>query len=69
MIKWILTTFEIWFGLKVNFYKSHVIFLDEYDIHMMVIENIMGCVRGEFPFTSLGIPLRKTTFKRRNGEI
>lgn len=49
VIKWILKTFKIWSGLKVNFYKSHIIGIGGYNTCIMMIESIMGCVRGKFP--------------------
>lgn len=51
-------------GLKVNFHKSHIICIGGYNTRMMVIESLMGCVRNKFPFTYLGIPLRKAILKR-----
>lgn len=56
MWKWILHSFELWSGLKINCNKSHTIFMGRIDVNNLIIERIIGCPRGEFSIKYLGAP-------------
>lgn len=60
---------EIWSELKVNYHKSHILFLGDHDIGMMITEKIMGCLRGNSPFTYLGILLREGKLGRQDWSV
>lgn len=67
--KWILQTFELWSGLKINYNKSHIIFMGELNVDNVITEKIMGCTREGFPIKYLGVPLRGTKLRKENWTV
>lgn len=66
MWKWILHTFELWSELKINYDKSHIIFMGKIDVYYLIIEKIIGCPRGVFSIKYLGVPLRETKLRKED---
>lgn len=64
--KWILHTFEMWFGLKINYNKSQIFFVGEIDMKAIIVEKILGCSRGEFPMKYLEVLIKKTSLKKED---
>lgn len=50
----------------MNYNTSHVIVIGDYDIEMIIIEKIMGCIRGQLPITYLEISMRETLLKKED---
>jgi hypothetical protein len=56
-LKFILITFEILYGLKINFLKSEVIVMGAAPTEQARVANALNCKEGAFPFTYLGFPM------------
>jgi hypothetical protein len=56
-LKALFNTFASATGLKVNYNKSNMVPINVSEERAEVLINTMGCKRGEFPFTYLGLPL------------
>lgn len=64
ILKWILHSFQLWSGLKINFEKSQMATWLMEDNKAEAIRWVLGCQRCEFPITYLGIPLRTRKLKK-----
>jgi hypothetical protein len=56
-LKAILRGFERASGLKVNFWKSSLMGVNIDDTFMEMACNFLNCIRGDFPFKYLGLPV------------
>lgn len=56
-LKALLNTFASATGLKVNYNKSNMVPINITEDRAEILINTMGCKRGAFPFTYLGLPL------------
>lgn len=56
-LKALLNTFATATGLKVNYHKSNLIPINLSEDRSDIMINTLGCKRGYFPFTYLGLPL------------
>uniref|UniRef100_A0A453B566 Reverse transcriptase domain-containing protein n=1 Tax=Aegilops tauschii subsp. strangulata TaxID=200361 RepID=A0A453B566_AEGTS len=56
-LKALLNTFATATGLKVNYHKSNLIHINLSEDRSDIMINTLGCKRGYFPFTYLGLPL------------
>ena len=67
-LKFLLLCFEDMPGLKINFYKSEVIVLDENIQEQQRVANMLNSKLGSLPFTYLGLPIsdRKLTVEQWN---
>lgn len=59
-LKALLNTFASAIGLKVNYNKSNMVPINLNEDRIEILINTMGCKRGVFPFTYLGLPLGLT---------
>jgi len=57
VIKAILRCFEIFSGLKVNFYKSHVGIIGVSDVDTTIFAKCFNCGRVEIPFKYLSMKI------------
>lgn len=64
--RWILHTFEEWFGLKINYDQSYIYFLREVDMKSLIIEKVLECARGIFTIKYLGVPLRENRLRKED---
>jgi hypothetical protein len=56
-LKFLLISFEILSGLKINFLKSEVIVTGASPSEQTRVANALNCKEGAFPFTYLGFPM------------
>lgn len=59
-IKNLLMHFTAFTGLKVNYEKSIMVPINVPEAHMPNLLSLLGCKRGSFPFTYLGLPMSTT---------
>ena len=57
VLKWILICYKRCPGLKINFYKSLLIFLGEVTPNNQLISQVFNCQVHKFPINYLGLPL------------
>ncbi|XP_042753244.1 uncharacterized protein LOC122195423 [Lactuca sativa] len=62
----ILKCFHISSSLKVNFHKSKLFGIGVTDEELQDQASLLGCVKGYFPFTYLGIPVGANTSLTKN---
>jgi hypothetical protein len=60
VLKSILQDFALSTGLKVNIHKSCLIPINVPEPKITDITQVLGCIRGQLPFTYLGLPLGTT---------
>jgi hypothetical protein len=60
ILKDLLHDFALSTGLKVNFHKSCLIPINVPDQKVQELTQVLGCVRGQFPFPYLGLPMGTT---------
>lgn len=51
-------------GLKINYSKSSLIYIDLDYKKGDLLASILGCKRSPFPLTYLGLPLKDTCFHK-----
>jgi hypothetical protein len=56
-LKLILSAFELFSGLKINFHKSELFCFGEAQDHVTEYSELFGCGQGQFPIRYLGIPI------------
>jgi hypothetical protein len=62
--KWILTCFEQFSGMRINYHKSELIGINIDSVEMNPFLEIFQCVEGHFPIKYLGLPLHFEKLKR-----
>lgn len=65
-LKFILYSYELMTGLKINFEKSMVIGIGITDNHRNQIAKVLGSRTKDFPFNYLGLPLRSGRLKQQD---
>lgn len=65
-LKWIMTTFELILGMRINYHKSKIILVNMTNEELNSLADIFGCPVGVFPIKYLGIPLRYEKLSRND---
>jgi hypothetical protein len=65
-LKWVLTCFEQFSGMKVNYNKSELVPINLYPEEILEFKEIFDCLLGSFPIKYLGVPLHYEKLKRED---
>jgi len=60
-VKLLLYMYELMAGLKINFYKSEVLIINDNNNWASVYAEIFNCQTGIFPIKYLGVPISPST--------
>jgi hypothetical protein len=69
-LKWILTCFEMMYGMRINYNKSEIVPINPLDVEESKrFADIFGCPVGDFPIKYLGIPLHYHKLRREDLQL
>jgi hypothetical protein len=67
ILKWILTCFELMYGVRINYHKNELVPINISESEeLQTYADIFGCLVGGFPIKYLGIPLHYNKLRRED---
>jgi hypothetical protein len=68
-MKLLLTAFEQWSGLKINFHKSEIFCFENVKDQKLQYEQLFCCKKGHIQFRYLGIPMHYSNLNNSDWKI